>query len=144
MKKQQKHSLILIAALVLFAAAAMLFSRNVSEARLAGKQPYVYISMDGKDIFKSRLTKDAASLFEKAELCDREHVFLENGRIVFRGERGGENILAVEEKPEGGTGVRCLEADCPDRICVKTGFAVPDTGSIVCLPHRMTVRLSAG
>ena len=139
---RRKNSLLLTVLLLAFSAGAMVFSRNVIESRIRGEALYVVISMDGKDIFKSRLVKDADELWNRAEFRDGEHLFPEDGKLVFRGERGGENVLVLEEKPEGGTGIRCLSADCPDGICVQTGFAVPDTGSIVCLPHRMVVRLS--
>lgn len=45
----------------------------------------------------------------------------------------GTNLLVVKD------GKVCItEADCPDRTCVKTGYA-DEMKSIVCLPHRVTV-----
>ena len=35
------------------------------------------------------------------------------------------------------------DADCPDKICVKTGEAT-ELKSIVCLPHKITVRIEKG
>ena len=49
---------------------------------------------------------------------------------------GGTNRLIIS----GGT-VRIEEADCPDKLCVKQG-AISDVGqSIICLPHRVSVRV---
>ena len=36
-------------------------------------------------------------------------------------------------------GIACIEADCPDGICVKTGAVSHETETIVCLPHRLVL-----
>ena len=38
--------------------------------------------------------------------------------------------------------VRMSEADCPDKICVKTGRISRSGQSIVCAPHRVTVTIT--
>ncbi|MBQ7200625.1 MAG: NusG domain II-containing protein [Eubacterium sp.] len=49
---------------------------------------------------------------------------------------GGTNRLIIS----AGT-VRIEEADCPDKLCVKQG-EISDVGqSIICLPHRVSVRV---
>lgn len=49
---------------------------------------------------------------------------------------GGDNLVAVEP------GRICvLEADCPDRICVKAGWLSESASPIVCLPHHLVIRL---
>ena len=45
----------------------------------------------------------------------------------------GENLLVVEDGK-----VYIKNADCPDKTCVKTGYA-DEMKSIVCLPHKVTV-----
>lgn len=50
---------------------------------------------------------------------------------------GGYNI--VEVRPGG---IRVLEADCPDRICVEQGWLTDSSAPIVCLPHRLVIRLA--
>lgn len=53
------------------------------------------------------------------------------------------------EWPEGGTntirvkpGGICVEtADCPDKICVEQGWLEDRASPIVCLPHRLVIRL---
>ncbi|MDO4333477.1 MAG: NusG domain II-containing protein [Eubacteriales bacterium] len=48
----------------------------------------------------------------------------------------GYNIVMVTER-----GVSVKEADCPDRICVRQGEITGGGQSIVCLPHKLVVRL---
>ncbi len=51
--------------------------------------------------------------------------------------------------PEGGSNtvlvrpgaIRVSEADCPDRICVHQGWLRDRAAPIVCLPHRLVIRL---
>lgn len=48
----------------------------------------------------------------------------------------GTNVIRVERNR-----ISVTDADCPDKICVNTG-AIPDNGSeIICLPHRLEIRL---
>jgi hypothetical protein len=42
-----------------------------------------------------------------------------------------------------GSRVRVKEADCPDQICVKTGWIRTAPQQIVCLPWRVVVRVKA-
>lgn len=48
----------------------------------------------------------------------------------------GYNVVTVSEH-----GVLVEEADCPDQICVRQGEISRGGESIVCLPHRLVVRL---
>ncbi len=34
-----------------------------------------------------------------------------------------------------------LEADCPDQVCVRSGWLTDSAAPIVCLPHRLVIRL---
>lgn len=49
---------------------------------------------------------------------------------------GGYNVLEVD-----GTRVRIREANCPDLLCVSTGWIDRPGQTIVCLPHRLVVRI---
>lgn len=49
---------------------------------------------------------------------------------------GGYNVISVS-----GQGVRVSEADCPDQICVRQGTITKGQETIVCLPHRLLIRL---
>ena len=51
----------------------------------------------------------------------------------------GYNILVIE-----GGEVWLSEADCPNLLCVKTGKIRYAGQSIVCLPHKLAVRIGGG
>lgn len=51
--------------------------------------------------------------------------------------RGGKNRLIIKDGKASVT-----EADCPDKLCVKQGSISNVNESIVCLPHRITVRVA--
>ena len=55
--------------------------------------------------------------------------------------KGFSNVIEVS-----GGRVRVVEADCPDRLCVRQGWISYDGESIVCLPHKLvvTVRSTEG
>lgn len=46
------------------------------------------------------------------------------------------NVLLIHNK-----GVEMIEANCPDKVCVNTGFISKPGESIVCLPHRVNVKI---
>ena len=48
--------------------------------------------------------------------------------------RGFRNVVEVS-----GGRVRVLDADCPDRLCVRQGWIRYSGESIVCLPHKLVV-----
>lgn len=52
---------------------------------------------------------------------------------------GGYNLLVIE-----GGEVYLREADCPNLLCVKTGKIRYAGQSIVCLPHKLAVRIVGG
>lgn len=48
----------------------------------------------------------------------------------------GTNTIAIEP------GRICIQdADCPDQICVKSGWLKDSASPIVCLPHKLVIRL---
>ncbi len=51
-------------------------------------------------------------------------------------EDGGYNTVTV--RPGS---IRVTEADCPDKICVEMGWLSDQAAPIVCLPHRLMIRL---
>ncbi len=51
----------------------------------------------------------------------------------------GYNIVHVE-----GGAVSVTEADCPDKVCVKQGRITGSAYPIVCLPHKLTIRIVSG
>lgn len=54
--------------------------------------------------------------------------------IVY--EQGGENVLTIEN------GKICVSsADCPDGVCIRSGWISDSLAPIVCLPHRLVIKV---
>ena len=51
----------------------------------------------------------------------------------------GYNLLVIEDKK-----AYLLDADCPDRLCVKMGSIEKSGQSIICLPHKVVVEIEGG
>ena len=62
--------------------------------------------------------------------------------LRISGIHGGSNVFVMEKDEQGNAGLRCIEADCPDLICVHTGLVTLPDEPIVCLPHRVTARIT--
>ena len=48
----------------------------------------------------------------------------------------GKNIILIKNRD-----ICIKEADCPDGICVNMGWLSNSAGPIVCLPHRLVIKL---
>lgn len=66
-----------------------------------------------------------------------EKALAEEGEYEILGSEGQRNTIRIEEG-----GVRMTEASCPDQLCVHQGTIRDSAGVIVCLPHRLVVRLT--
>ena len=75
----------------------------------------VVVSIDGKEIERYGLNENVDTEIEGV---------------------GGKNRLIIRD---GEAWIE--EADCPDKLCVKQGRISHTNESIVCLPHRITVRV---
>lgn len=62
----------------------------------------------------------------------------ENGRFPID-TGAGQNLVEVSDGR-----VRVAEADCPDGLCVRSGWARYAGESIVCLPHKLVVTVEGG
>lgn len=60
----------------------------------------------------------------------------QNETLTIEGYQGGSNIVTIENG-----GVTMTDADCPDKLCVKTGRISKTGETIVCLPHRVVVEI---
>ena len=49
---------------------------------------------------------------------------------------GGKNILEIKNGA-----IRVLEADCPDKICVKRGAIKNSNETIACVPHKLLIEI---
>ncbi len=59
--------------------------------------------------------------------------------IEIRSEDGGINILQI-----AGRKADMIEADCPDKTCVRQKAISHNQETIVCLPHRIVVTIEGG
>ncbi len=59
--------------------------------------------------------------------------------FTVTGKDGGVNVIEVEPGR-----IRVSDADCPDRICVHQGWLSTQSVPVVCVPHRLMIRLVSG
>lgn len=76
-----------------------------------------------------------ASLKVNGVEISRHSLFLE-GTFPLN---GGTNILEVK-----GNRVRLIDADCPDKLCVRQGWIQYTGQCITCLPNKLTVTIVGG
>lgn len=86
---------------------------------------------------KSRLSSSVADICLDNECIRSIDLSEVEERYIFTiSTEAGSNTICVEP------GRICiLEADCPDGICVDTGWLSDSRKPIVCLPHRLVIRL---
>ena len=114
MNKAAKAILALLVLAVVASGAWILFGKS------GAADPHVVIEVDG-EIFAD---------------YDMDEV---KGIIPISTENGGENRLWVQEDL-----VFMDSANCPDQTCVKQGVIKDGTVPIVCLPHKVIVRIEGG
>ena len=68
-----------------------------------------------------------------------EYPLSEDREVPLTGWNGGENLLIIR-----GGEAWIEEADCPDRLCVKQGKISRKGQMILCLPHRIIVKVISG
>ena len=64
---------------------------------------------------------------------------LDEDRTVRLGDDTGYNILQI-----AGGAAAVIEADCGDHTCVRTGKISREGERIVCLPHKLMIRIEGG
>ncbi len=107
--KTLKNDMLLILALLVLAGAAYGILRLTREP---GNEAAV--TVDGQLVLTVPLTREAT--------------------VTVGENRGFRNVVEVS-----GGRVRVLDADCPDRLCVRQGWIHYSGESIVCLPHKLVV-----
>jgi hypothetical protein len=112
----KKADVIIIVTLLAIALGAMGVSKLFFNHKYAVK--YVEIYENGK-LYQKILIKDNA--FKKTIKVTNKF---------------GTNIVQIENG-----GARMLDADCPDKICIKEGFIDKNGQTIVCLPNRFVVEI---
>ena len=90
-------------------------------------------------IQKNRIvTQPVAYIYQDGQLIRTIELYNVESEYSFDIEctDGGSNTVCV--KP-GSIGI--TYADCPDKVCVKTGFISSDAVPVVCLPHRLMIQI---
>ena len=85
------------------------------------------------------LRKQGGAVIVEQEGRETARYALDEDRTVRIEGEGGYNTLVIE-----GGQVWLSEADCPNLLCVKMGKIRYAGQSIVCLPHRLAVRIVGG
>ena len=85
------------------------------------------------------LRKDGGTVIVEQNGRETARYALSEDRTVRIEGEGGYNLLVIQN------GEAWLsEADCPNLLCVKTGKIRYAGQSIVCLPHKLAVRITGG
>ena len=63
----------------------------------------------------------------------------EDDMLTFTDEAGGKNVLVIRDGK-----AYMQEADCPDGLCVRQRAISKKGESIICLPHKLAVEVTAG
>ncbi len=79
---------------------------------------YAKITVDGKNYDKIKLTGHKG----KEE-------------FVIQTEAGYNKVIIEEEK------IGIIEADCPDKVCIRPGFISKPGQSLICLPHKLSISI---
>lgn len=71
-------------------------------------------------------------------------VISQDGKTVMKKSLSEEGTFTCPEIPHmkfeiSGEGIRVTESDCPDKICVKTGFVSREGEAAVCMPNRVII-----
>lgn len=129
MNHKKRNDIILIAIIVI--AAALWFclkSGALSKLNIGGNgldaSESIVITVDDEEVYRER--------------ADRITLPAE---VDVDGYSGGYNIFIINKNESGEPEIYCIEADCPDKICVETGHVSTPDQPIVCLPHRVTARI---
>ncbi len=85
------------------------------------------------------LRRDGGAIVVEQDGRETARYALSEDRTVRIEGEGGYNLLVIQ-----GGEAWLSEADCPTQLCVKTGKIRFAGQSIVCLPHRLAVRIVGG
>lgn len=67
------------------------------------------------------------------------YLLAEDKELVFTDADGGRNVLVIRDGE-----AYMKEADCPDGLCMRQKAVSRKGESIICLPHRLAVEVTAG
>lgn len=116
LKKKNRNDMVLIALLL-----AVTLGLFVFQAFQGEKGSRVIIRQDGQILYELSLLENRT------------------GKDALRLESdGGYNLLVIEDGK-----AYILEADCPDKLCVKQRAVSRQGESLICLPHRLVITVES-
>jgi len=113
----KRADIIIVLIIAAVAAAGMAVTKI---AGMESGKKYVEITVEGRLYKKVELTKG----YSERVKVETDH---------------GHNIIYIHDG-----GVQIVESDCRDHICVDTGFIDKNGQMIVCLPHKLYVKIVSG
>jgi hypothetical protein len=116
MKKGDKIAAIIIVGLIIISAIGTFAYKQYSK----GSHHIAEIKQDGKVI----KTIDLNEVKEKTEI-----------KIPYK----DKDFNTIEVEPGR---IRFVDADCPDKICIKTGWLSEPGQTAVCLPHKLMININ--
>lgn len=117
MKKRVIIAVCVIAAVFAGSVAAILIMKAYAPVR-----PVAVISRDGEVLYRIDL----------ANAC-------EEYTLTIPSADGGFNTVTVRSGS-----IAVTDADCPSRTCVNTGFISDSSKPIICIPHKLEIRIING
>ena len=110
--KQKRNTIILVSAVVVVALAVVVFQMIF----LKKEGTYALVQVQQEQRYRLDLQKETELVVE---------------------DETGFNKIKVKDGA-----IAVTEADCPDKVCVRTGYISKTGEAIACLPHELTVTIS--
>ena len=117
MKKGDKITAIVVAFIIVISSIGVFAYMNI----IKGSHHIAEIKQDGKVIRTVDL--DKVDTPEEIKIANKD----------------GYNIIRIENGR-----IRIIDADCPDKLCVKTGWITESGQSVICLPHKLIIKIQGG
>ena len=117
-KRLQKNDILLV--MILLVVAGVLFLAINMTKTIGGD---ISVSVNGEEIMSLPLDKNVT-----VELSSEYGL-----------EEGYKNVLCIDDGK-----AYISEANCPDKVCVNRGNVCCEGETIVCLPHKLVIAVSAG
>lgn len=97
---------------------------------------WVFIYKSSKDVKGSQavISKDG-NIIETIDLS----LVKEPYEFTIKSKNNGYNTIYVEKDK-----IKFIEANCPDKLCVKTGLLTNTSDIAVCLPHGIIIEIKNG
>ena len=117
MKKGDKITATVIAFIIVISSIGVFAYMNI----VKGNHHIAEIKQDGKII--RTIDLDKVDTPEEIKIANKD----------------GYNVIRIENGR-----IRIIDADCPDKLCVKTGWINEPGQSVICLPHKLIIKIQGG